>query len=119
MTIPESQEEKSCALLYLLSKASRWSGCCLFPWQTLLESCVERPADDKSAHFTGACPYLVELGVTQEASHRVVIDVTIPTYEQKDVTSCFFSLISGDEGGIGESTLEATSPARDCTLPRH
>lgn len=31
VTIPESQEEKSCALLYLLSKASQWSGCCLFP----------------------------------------------------------------------------------------
>lgn len=118
VTIPESQEEKSCALLYLLSKASQWSGCCLFPWQTLLESCVEGPADDKSAHFTGACPYLVELGVTQEAPHRVVVDVTIPTYEQKDVTS-YFSLVSGGEGGIGESTLKATNPASNCSLPRH
>lgn len=45
----------------------------------LLEGGVEGPADDKPAHLAGACPDLVELGVTQEAPHGVVIDVTVPT----------------------------------------
>lgn len=76
-------------------------------WWTLLKSGVKSPANDKSAHFTGACPYLIQLGITQETPHRIVIDVTVPTCNQKEVTSHFFSLISGTEGGMGESTALA------------
>lgn len=76
-------------------------------WQTLLKSGIKRPANDKSAHFTGARPYLIELGITQETPHGIVIDVTVPTCNQKEVKSNFFSLISGAEGGMGETTAPA------------
>lgn len=56
----------------------------------LLEGGVEGPADDEPAHFAGARPDLVELGVAQEAPHGVVVDVTIPTCHTKkpQVTPC-------------------------------
>lgn len=54
------------------------SGLPLHCWR-LLEGCIEGPANDQPAHFTGASSDLVELGVTQEAPHGVVIDVAVPT----------------------------------------
>lgn len=62
-------------------------------WCMLLESGIKSPANDEPAHFTGACPYLIELGIPQEASHGIVIDVTVPTCRQKEARSHFFSLL--------------------------
>lgn len=45
----------------------------------LLEGCIEGSANDQPAHLAGASSDLVELGVTQEAPHGVVVDVAVPT----------------------------------------
>lgn len=60
----------------------------------LLEGGVEGPADDEPAHLAGAGPDLVELGVTQEAPHGVVVDVTVPACHTEKATSHSRSLIS-------------------------
>lgn len=59
----------------------------------LLEGCIEGSANDQPAHLAGASSDLVELGVTQEAPHGVVVDVAVPTYNQNQGTSYCFSLI--------------------------
>jgi hypothetical protein len=38
---------------------------------------VEGPADDETSHFRRSGTDFVELGVTQEAAGRVVVDVTV------------------------------------------
>lgn len=74
----------------------------------LLEGGVEGPADDEPAHFAGARPDLVELGVAQEAPHGVVIDVAVPTCHPKKATG--HSLLVPDfraEGGRAEGNALA------------
>ena len=42
-----------------------------------LEGGVESAANDESAHFGGARPYLVQLGVPQQSARGVVVDVPV------------------------------------------
>jgi hypothetical protein len=42
---------------------------------------VEGPADDETSHFRRSGTDFVELGVTQEATGRVVVDVTVATQD--------------------------------------
>lgn len=85
--IPESQAGRKRVVRSSLYGQRPRGGQGALHWWTLLKSGIKRPANDKSAHFTGACPYLVELGITQEAPHRIVIDVTVPTQALNPIQS--------------------------------
>ena len=83
--------------------------------RALLKSSIKGPADDKSAHFAGACPDLVELGVAQEAPHGIVVDVTVPTCSQGEATSDFSSLMS--EAGVGRERALLPRKSLPVTYP--
>ena len=55
-------------------------------WSSL-EGGVESAANDESAHFGGARPYLVQLGVPQQSARGVVVDVPVATQTLHNTTA--------------------------------
>lgn len=51
----------------------------LFSIQGLLVHGIEGSTNDESAHLTGACSDLIQLGVPQETAHGVIINVAMST----------------------------------------
>ena len=91
---------------------------CIKPSGRFLEQLAP---DQHAADFAGSCADLIELGVPQQASGRIFVDVAVPAEELDRVEGAFRSLfgrIEDGAGGVFPNDSGFPSATRTCSATR-